>query len=114
MYLQLKKRTGVVAFARLVAVVGKSLCRRALGAGVLLGVGQLAGGNALALVVGGTLGLAALLQTVGKQTLAKQNIDETVAEHFGWEHTEQQHPGTSSRPRGSDGQRCSTCGRAAV
>ena len=47
----------------LVAVVGKSLGGLLLDSGVLLGIGQLSGGNLLALVVGGTLGLSSLLQT---------------------------------------------------
>ncbi|KAI6771083.1 hypothetical protein HG531_009938 [Fusarium graminearum] len=58
----------------LVAVVGKSLGGLLLDSGVLLGIGQLSGGNLLALVVGGTLGLSSLLQTV-KTNLVGQTTD---------------------------------------
>jgi hypothetical protein len=50
--------------ANLVAISRKGLRSLLLGAGVLLRLGQLSGGNLLALVVGGSLGLSSLLQTV--------------------------------------------------
>lgn len=48
----------------LVAQGLESLLRAFVHLGVLLRIGQLSLGNLLALVVGGTLGLAALLQSV--------------------------------------------------
>lgn len=50
--------------ANLVAISRKGLRGLLLGAGVLLGVGQLSCSNLLALVVGSALGLSSLLQSV--------------------------------------------------
>lgn len=50
--------------AILVAVSGESLRSLGLGASLLLGLGQLTSGSLLALVVGLSLGLSPLLQTV--------------------------------------------------
>ena len=49
---------------KLIAVVRESLGSLVVDLGVLLGLGQLSLGKLLALVVGGRLGLAALLQSI--------------------------------------------------
>lgn len=64
-----KKERIRFAFARLVAERGESLGGRALGGSRLLRIGQLAGGNTLALVVGSALGLASLFQTIEKNKM---------------------------------------------
>lgn len=66
--------------ASLVAVGGEGLRRRALAGGALLGIGQLAGGNLLALVVSGALGLSSLLQTGNNILVLPANLVAQTAD----------------------------------
>lgn len=64
----------------LVAVGGEGLRRRALAGGALLGIGQLAGGNLLALVVSGALGLSSLLQAGNNILVLPANLVAQTAD----------------------------------
>jgi hypothetical protein len=92
---------------RLVTVLSELLPDLGVNGCALLSVDKLALDGSLALVVGGALNLSPLLKP-GKILVSEPSLYTSVLS----KHTCQQRRCTSSRTRGRDGQRSSTCGRA--